>query len=180
MSIFKTCLSSLARNLQIGTLSNFAFGGNRNARDLRKNARTDCLCVDLLDSNSPIPPDWIVDELREAERVSLWENAADYMATVKRAYRRDNWQDQARYGEVWSEKATVLGSLRPITQEYGVMLRACRGFGSTGMESQVGNLFEGINKPITVFYLGDHDPSGHDIERDIHRRAQAASARSSR
>jgi hypothetical protein len=67
--------------------------------------------------------------------------------------------------------------LRPITQEFGIMLRACRGFSSTGMESQVGNLFEGTAKPITIYYAGDHDPSGHDIERDIHRRAQAASGK---
>jgi hypothetical protein len=45
------------------------------------------------------------------------------------------------------------------------------------MEGQVGKLFEGTNKPITVFYLGDHDPSGHDIERDIHQRVQVASGK---
>jgi len=124
-----------------------------------------------------IPHDWIVDELREAEMVSMWQDLRGYLDTVKRSYRRDNWQDQPHYTELWSEKATVLGSMRPITQELGVMLRACRGFGSTGMEGQVGNLFESIHKPITVFYLGDHDPSGHDIQRDIHRRAQEASAK---
>ena len=69
----------------------------------------------------------------------------------------------------------MLGSLRPVTREMGVMLRACRGFGSTGMEGQIGNLFEGIEKPIHIFYLGDHDPSGRDIERDIHKRTQEAS-----
>jgi hypothetical protein len=67
--------------------------------------------------------------------------------------------------------------MRPITQELGVMLRACRGFGSTGIEGQIGNFFEGIKKPITIFYIGDHDPSGHDIERDIHQRAQQASGK---
>jgi hypothetical protein len=45
------------------------------------------------------------------------------------------------------------------------------------MEGQVGRLFESIDKPITVFYLGDHDPSGHDIQRDIHQRVQAAGGR---
>jgi hypothetical protein len=45
------------------------------------------------------------------------------------------------------------------------------------MEGQIGKLFESINKPISVFYLGDHDPSGHDIQRDIHRRAQEASGK---
>ena len=57
------------------------------------------------------------------------------------------------------------------------MLRACRGFGSTGMEGQIGDLFERTENEITVFYIGDHDPSGHDIERDIHQRAQQASGR---
>src|SRR6516225_4774459 len=109
--------------------------------------------------------------------VSMWQDLRGYLDTVKRSYRRDNWQDQPYYTELWSEKATVLGSMRLITEELGVMLRACRGFGSTGMESQVGDLFEGVGKPITVFYLGDHDPSGHDIERDIHQRAQAASGK---
>jgi len=76
---------------------------------------------------------------------------------------------------VWSEKATVLGSVRPVANEYGITLRVCHGFGSTGMESDVGSVFENIGKPITVFFLGDHDPSGHVIEQDMHRRVQAAS-----
>jgi hypothetical protein len=101
----------------------------------------------------------------------------DTWKRFKRSYRRNNRQRQPYHAELWSEKATVLGSMRLITEELGVMLRACRNFGSTGMESQVGDLFAGIHKPITVFYLGDHDPSGHDIERDIHRRAQDASGK---
>jgi len=124
-----------------------------------------------------IPHDWIIDELREAEVVSVWDDVAGYMDTVKRSYRRNNWQDQPNYSELWSEKATVLGSMRPITQELGVMLRTCRGYGSTGMEGQIGSLFESIEKPITVFYIGDHDPSGHDIPRDIYRRAQEAAGK---
>src|SRR5262249_7748261 len=70
-----------------------------------------------------IPHEWIIDELREAEMVHLWDNVAGYMDAVKHSYRRNNWQDQGNYCELWSEKATVLGSMRPITQELGVMLR---------------------------------------------------------
>jgi hypothetical protein len=154
-------------------LSRVTTMGRRNYRELELAGDVDRLD----DAEALIPPDWIVDELREAERVSLWQDCRAFMATVKRAYRRDYWQDQPNYVELWSEKATVLGSMRPITERYGVMLRACRGFGSTGMESQIGSLFEGIDKPITVFYLGDHDPSGHSIEQDIHRRAEVASGK---
>jgi hypothetical protein len=124
-----------------------------------------------------IPGNWIVDQTREAETVSMWDDAAEYLETIKRSYRRDYWQIQPRYCEVWSEKGTVLASIRPIVRKLGVTVRVCHGFGSTGMESQIGDLFEGIAKPITVFYLGDHDPSGHEIERDIYQRAECASGR---
>jgi hypothetical protein len=96
---------------------------------------------------------------------------------VKQAYRRDNWQTQPHYCEVWSEKATVLGSLRPLANEFGVTLRNCKGHASTGMESRIGEDFELIRKPITVFFMSDHDPSGRDIERDIYERAQQASGK---
>src|SRR5262245_37643905 len=44
--------------------------------------------------NGTIPWPWIVDETREPERVSAWENPAAYVETVKRAYRRDRWTEQ--------------------------------------------------------------------------------------
>src|SRR5438552_18385488 len=107
--------------------------------------------------------------------VNVFDNAAEYVEVVKRAYRRDNWQSKENYCEVWSEKGTVLGSIRTVADELGITVRVAHGFASAGMEGQVGNLFEDIDKEITVFYLGDHDPSGHVIEQDIHRRAETAS-----
>ena len=119
--------------------------------------------------------DWIVDELRRPEKVSVWADAAKYIDCVRESYRRDNWQDQPYHVELWGEKATVLGSMRPIMRKYGITLRVCRGFGSAGMEDQVGRLFEDIDKPIMVFYIGDHDASGDLIGEDMHRRVEIAS-----
>jgi hypothetical protein len=42
------------------------------------------------------------------------------------------------------------------------------------MEDQIGRFFEDVNKPIQIFFLGDHDASGHVIEEDIHHRVQTA------
>ena len=119
--------------------------------------------------------DWIVDELRRPEKVSVWTDAAEYIDAVRESYRRDNWQDQPYHVELWGEKATVLGSMRPIMRKYGITLRVCRGFGSAGMEDQVGRLFEDIDKRIIVFYIGDHDASGDLIGEDMHRRVEIAS-----
>lgn len=133
--------------------------------------------VDLESANWGIPPDWMVDETREGEMISVWQDSGAFIETVRHSYRRDLWQDQPGYCEIWSEKGTVLGSLRPVTQELGVMLRVCHGFGSASMECQIGKLFEGIEKPVTIFYAGDFDPSGECIEEDISRRTIAASGR---
>src|SRR5207249_11850843 len=38
-----------------------------------------------------IPWEWIVDETRELERVSTWDNPAQYARAVARSYRRDFW-----------------------------------------------------------------------------------------
>jgi hypothetical protein len=127
-----------------------------------------------------IPTEFMMDETREPETISVWQSATEYVDAVKRSYRRDNWQDQPNYCEVWSEMATILGAIRPVADHWGITLRVCHGFGSTGMEGQVGMLFEDITQRITVFVLGDHDPSGHVIAEDIHRRAETASGKSFR
>ena len=101
-----------------------------------------------------IPPDWMVDEGRQPETVNVWEDAAAYIETVKRCYRRDAWQDQRHRVEVWSEKGTVLGAIRPVAERWGITLRVSHGFGSVGMEQQIGSYFEGLDKEITVFYFG--------------------------
>lgn len=47
-----------------------------------------------------IPWEWIVDETREAERVSGWKGLGDYSETILRSYRRDFWEHQPERVEV--------------------------------------------------------------------------------
>src|SRR5262245_53395226 len=58
--------------------------------------------------------DAIVDETRVAEYVNAWEDPKAYVEAVTRSYRRDRWVLQPRRIEVWAEKGTVRGTLRPI------------------------------------------------------------------
>ena len=57
-----------------------------------------------------IPWEWIVDETREFERCSVWDDPQEFAATVSRAYRREFWTQQPVRVEVWSEKGTVRGA----------------------------------------------------------------------
>jgi len=56
-----------------------------------------------------IPWEWIVDESRELERVSCWDDPKAYTRLVIRSYRRDYWNQQSVRVEVWSEKGTIRG-----------------------------------------------------------------------
>jgi hypothetical protein len=46
-----------------------------------------------------IPWDWIVDETREIERASTWDNPAEYARCVARSYRRDFWNQVSKSGK---------------------------------------------------------------------------------
>lgn len=115
-----------------------------------------------------IPWDWIVDETREAERVSTWKNPEQIIRAAVNGYRRDYWQDQPRRVEVWSEKGTVRGTVAPVLNEHGVTFRVMHGYGSATSIYGIAQETMDNSKPLTVLYVGDHDPSGlHMSEVDL-------------
>lgn len=121
-----------------------------------------------------IPWESIVDETREPERVSAWEDPTAFLATVQRSYRRDRWTDQPERIEVWSEKSTVKGTLAPVLSNYGVTFRVNHGYGSATAIHQAAEDSVRGEKLLTVLYVGDYDPSGlHMSEVDLPRRIKA-------
>ena len=122
-----------------------------------------------------IPWAWVVDETRAPERVSAWDDPAAYVETVTHAYRRDRWTDQPAWIEVWSEKGTIRGTLAPVLHDYGVTFRVMHGYGSATAVNQVAaESPSGADKTLTVFYVGDWDPSGlHMSDVDLPRRLAA-------
>jgi hypothetical protein len=120
--------------------------------------------------------DWIVDRSRPEYQPNVFSDANEYAEVVKRGYRKDYWQLQRNYVEVWTEKDAIIGSIEPTTDELGVRIRVGRGFLSTTKAHEIAEHFEDIDKPITVFYLGDHDPSGRSIETDLAERIRGYGA----
>jgi hypothetical protein len=107
-----------------------------------------------------VPWDWIVDEMREPERLGSWADPAAFVEAVKRSYRRDRWTDQPVRLEVWSEKGTIRGTLAPELHDYGVTFRLLHGFGSSTAVHQVAVDSLDSAKVMTALYVGDWDPSG--------------------
>lgn len=114
-----------------------------------------------------IDSDWIVDRSKPEIIPNVWSDVAGYIQTVSRGYRRNYWEDQPNYIEVWIEKDSLTGSIENTINDLGIILRTHRGYGSTTKKMEIASLFDSIEKPITIFYIGDFDPSGMDIERDL-------------
>ena len=119
--------------------------------------------------------DWemIVDHGRVAITPSEWRDPAHIIETGIRSYRLPRWADQDYHLEVWCEKDALTTVLEPITNRYHVSLLAHTGFSSSTALYHAAKRFqeieEGGRHPV-VLYLGDHDPSGLDMFRDIKNR----------
>lgn len=111
-----------------------------------------------------VPWESMIDKSRNIETVSAWTSLQDYLETIKHAYRRDLLQDQPIYLEVWCEKRVAINS---ITQRYQVPLVAGGGYRGKSNLYEAAQRFRDVEKPIKILYLGDFDPSGMDIERDL-------------
>jgi hypothetical protein len=114
--------------------------------------------------------DYIVDRSRPAYSPNVWADAGGYAEAVKRGYRKDYWSMQPNHVEILVEKDAIIGSIEPVTDELGVTIRVGRGFQSTTRIHEIADHLKRIEKPITIFYLGDHDPSGVAIENDLESR----------
>jgi hypothetical protein len=121
--------------------------------------------------NGDLPWEWIVDETRELERVSTWDNPDQYARAVARSYRRDFWNLQPYRVEVWSEKGTVRGVLKPVLDRYAVGFRVMHGFASATTVNDIAQDNDG--RELIVLYAGDYDPSGmYMSEVDLPRRIE--------
>ena len=114
---------------------------------------------------------WIVDETRAPKRVNAFTDPQEYVEAVKGSYRKDRWIDQPDRIEVWSEKGTIAGILRPVLDTYGVTFRVFHGYASATAVYQAAQESLDHKKVLRVFYVGDWDPSGlHMSEVDLPRR----------
>jgi hypothetical protein len=122
-----------------------------------------------------IPFDWMTDRSRPEYGGIGWDNLEEFAEQALVGYWRDAWQDQPSYCECWIEKDAISGSILPVADEYGIIIRTLRGFCSTTNVHKIAEQFQTLNelgKQIFVFYLGDHDPSGRVIETDIANRVK--------
>jgi hypothetical protein len=120
--------------------------------------------------------DWSIIEDRGRETVSLshWDNPGEIVAAAANQFRLDKWEDQPYHIEVMVEKDALSGVLVPVCRELDISITANKGYSSSSTMYEIGQRLEdmvlGHDKQVLVLYLGDHDPSGIDMTRDVEDR----------
>lgn len=120
--------------------------------------------------------DWSMIEDRGRETIipAAWANPAEIVRAAAQQFRVDRWEGQSCYVEVMVEKDALSGILEPVTRDLHVRFTANKGYSSSSAMYEAGkrirHAYRRQSKEIHVFYLGDHDPSGIDMTRDIRER----------
>ncbi len=116
--------------------------------------------------------DWddIVDRGRVPVKPSDWDGPADILLDAASQYRLDRWEGQENYVELWCEKDALSSVLEPICDRFHLHFLANRGYSSStaiyDAAQRLNAAYSRGRRPV-VIYLGDHDPSGIDMSRDI-------------
>lgn len=120
--------------------------------------------------------DWdaIEDRGRNLQRLSSWNSPSSIIDACAKQFRYDLWQDQDHYIEVWIEKEALIGVVAVPCDKWRVPHFACKGYTSQSEMWDAGynrlRRQKRQGKQITILHLGDHDPSGIDMTRDIEDR----------
>lgn len=116
--------------------------------------------------------DWLhmIDRTRFLRGMPGMNTPAGAINNAAEKYALDLWHGQAFHVEVWIEKDALVGVLQNVCYAERVGYTSCRGYMS---QSEVWSAAMRFcrqmrdGKTVVVLHLGDHDPSGIDMTRDI-------------
>ncbi|MBO2461123.1 hypothetical protein [Actinomadura violacea] len=116
--------------------------------------------------------DWhyIVDRTRNLRGLAHWDGPRQIIDAVAAQYLTDRWADQPNRVEVWIEKDALVGVIQRVCNRNDIPYFSCRGYTSQSeLWSAARRLsrYADAGQGTVVLHLGDHDPSGIDMSRDI-------------
>lgn len=149
------------------------------------------ICSTVNDAKLAGIMDWdaIEDRTRAFVRRTRWASGASIMKAAADSFHMDMWANQEWRVFCVVEKEALAGVLEGVCNSYDVPLLAARGYpsGTVLREFALSDLLpamgfnaegerlpdapkEGLKQKFVVLHLGDHDPSGIDMSRDLSER----------
>lgn len=124
--------------------------------------------------NGLIDWDAIEDRTRSFVRPAQWESPQALIGAAAAQYDQDRWANQPYRVWVIVEKDALKGVLSIPCTKYHVPLLAARGYPSLSTMKEFADqqLLPSRKQTLRILHMGDHDPSGIDMSRDIAERLQ--------
>ncbi|MBA7656354.1 hypothetical protein ES703_64278 [subsurface metagenome] len=116
-----------------------------------------------------IPWSWIEDRTRQPRTFPMWRDLSEFSEDVLRSYRKEIWNDQPLYVELWLEKEALSGIFMEILEPFGITLNVGRGNDSYCSIISLAERCEGKRSPVILCFT-DFDPTGEDMRRDLRER----------
>jgi hypothetical protein len=147
------------------------------ARDLVENTQRSYKRIGSILSDARLAGlvDWfsIEDRTRKLAGNPHWKNPKSIIESALHSYAIDKWVNQPFRVEVWIEKDALSGVISGVCQELDIDYFSCLGYTSASEMWRAGRrlrrYLHGGQVPV-VIHLGDLDPSGVDMTRDIEDR----------
>jgi len=103
------------------------------------------------------------DSTRWHIRSATFDSVDAALRNTAETYRRNLWDDQNSYLEIWVEKDAMAAIVSRAAAPFGVPVFVARGFASLSSLYSAANTFRSwseAGKQCVIYHLGDWDPSG--------------------
>jgi hypothetical protein len=124
-----------------------------------------------------VPWESITDSSRWMRKPETWNSAEELLADAASSYRRPLWADADARVEVWCESESVAGVIWPVTREWDVPLFPMKGQTSASFAHSAAMTYRHDHRPVIIYYVGDHDPHGLEIEAQLAHKLREYSER---
>ena len=114
--------------------------------------------------------DWdaIEDRTRAFKERARWTSGGQVLNDAAVGYHQDMWAEQDCRVFCINEKEALSGVLSGTCHEYDIPLLSARGYPSSSVLYDFAKQeLSGIDQHVVILHLGDHDPSGIDMTRDL-------------
>lgn len=159
----------VARDLLPQAWADPATGSTNNERSYKKlgDVIADARMAGLIDWTA------IEDRTREVDGNNHWDHPSSIIKACGEQFMLDKWEGQQYRVEVWVEKDALEGVVGKASRAMDVQFFSCRGYASMTSLWEAGQRLKGYaeaGQTPVIIHLGDHDPSGIDMSRDIQER----------
>jgi hypothetical protein len=124
---------------------------------------------DLREDGS-IPWDWLVDHTRAVFAPRTWDGVTDLLTETAKLYRRDLMRQQPVAIQLWAESDSIGSVIAQVADRYTIPTFIGRGYAARGYlwsAAQDAVAARLAGKRVVILHVGDFDPSGIDIFRDV-------------